>query len=158
MTCQVAQHPVTSGPANACRATGSLATRCRANASCSSRLFSSDLHWLPAAVCDKSPPPVLSASESEGECPGQPPGGLPDPGHHLSAVPGTMCSWGHKAPLDILFIFFYFFFIFGRTCSMWKFLGQGLNPCHSSDAGRCSNSAGSLTHRTTRELLHRTYF
>ena len=29
--------------------------------------------------------------------------------------------------------FFFFFFFFGHTCSMWKFLGQGLNPCHSSD-------------------------
>uniref|UniRef100_A0A4X1VQB1 Protein-L-isoaspartate(D-aspartate) O-methyltransferase n=1 Tax=Sus scrofa TaxID=9823 RepID=A0A4X1VQB1_PIG len=27
-----------------------------------------------------------------------------------------------------------FFFLFGLTSSMWKFLGQGLNPSHSSDS------------------------
>ena len=27
-------------------------------------------------------------------------------------------------------IFFFFFFFFGCTCSMHKFPGQGLNPCH----------------------------
>ena len=35
---------------------------------------------------------------------------------------------------------------------MWKFPGQGLNPCHSSDLSRCSGNAGSLTCRATREL------
>ena len=42
--------------------------------------------------------------------------------------------------------FFFFFGFFGRTCGMQKFLGQRLNPCHSSDSAR------SLTHCTTREL------
>ena len=31
-------------------------------------------------------------------------------------------------------------------------LGQGLNPCHSSDQGYCSDNDGSLTHHATREL------
>ena len=37
--------------------------------------------------------------------------------------------------------------LFGHACGMWKFPGQGSNPCHSSD-----NNAGSLTHCATREL------
>ena len=45
-------------------------------------------------------------------------------------------------------IYFSLFFFFGRTRGMWNFLGQGLNLCHSSD------STGSLTHCTTRELLN----
>ena len=36
---------------------------------------------------------------------------------------------------------------FGRSRSLWEFLGQGSNQSHFSD------SAGSLTHRATRELL-----
>ena len=34
-----------------------------------------------------------------------------------------------------------FFFFFDHTHKMWKFPGQGLNPCHSSDNAR------SLTNR-----------
>ena len=52
----------------------------------------------------------------------------------------------------ILFLFVCFFVCFGCACGMHKFLGQGLNLCHSSDLSHCSNSAGSLTHWTTREL------
>ena len=40
----------------------------------------------------------------------------------------------------------------GHTCGMWKFRGQGSNPCHSSDQSHCSDSARSLTCCTTREL------
>ena len=47
----------------------------------------------------------------------------------------------------------FFFFPFGQALSMWKFLGQGLNPCHSSDLNPCSDNAGSLTHCAARELL-----
>ena len=38
----------------------------------------------------------------------------------------------------------------GCSCSMWKFPGQGLNPCHSY----CGDNAGSLTHCATGELLN----
>ena len=38
------------------------------------------------------------------------------------------------------------------TYGMWKFLGQELNSSHSSDPSHCSDSAGSLTHCTTREI------
>ena len=45
------------------------------------------------------------------------------------------------------------FFFFFRPRGMYKFLGQGLNPFHSSNPSRCSDSARSLTHCTTREHL-----
>lgn len=41
---------------------------------------------------------------------------------------------------------------FGRTCSMWKFSGQGSNPPHSSD------KAGSPACCNTRELLIHVFF
>ena len=37
-------------------------------------------------------------------------------------------------------------FFFGHACSIWKFLGQGSNLCHSS------NNTGSKTHCATMEL------
>ena len=44
----------------------------------------------------------------------------------------------------------YYFFLGGgggcNTCGMQKFLGQGSNPCHSSDLSHRSDNAGSLTH------------
>uniref|UniRef100_A0A4X1VAI2 Uncharacterized protein n=1 Tax=Sus scrofa TaxID=9823 RepID=A0A4X1VAI2_PIG len=45
-------------------------------------------------------------------------------------------------------------FVFGCTHSMWKFPGQGWNPCHSSVPGRCSDNTRSLTCYITRELLY----
>ena len=40
---------------------------------------------------------------------------------------------------------FFFFFFFGHICGMWKFPGQGSNPCHSSNPSHCSENARSLT-------------
>ena len=37
----------------------------------------------------------------------------------------SLCASG------LVFVFFLFFF--GHTYDMWKFPGQGLNPCHHSD-------------------------
>ena len=48
--------------------------------------------------------------------------------------------------------FSYFFLFFGHSCSMWKFLSQGLNLNHSSD------NANSLTCYVTRELLHYSFY
>ena len=47
-----------------------------------------------------------------------------------------------------MFVFrsFFFFFFFGQTHGMWKFLGQGSNPCH-----RCGNTE-SITCYTTQRL------
>ena len=55
----------------------------------------------------------------------------------------------HFCPGDFII---YLFIYYGCTCIMWKFLGQGLNPRHSSDLGCCSDSAGSLTHPAIREF------
>lgn len=49
--------------------------------------------------------------------------------------------------------FFFFFFNFGWAYGMRKFLGQGLNPQHSSDMSQSSDNAGPLTRYTARELL-----
>ena len=46
----------------------------------------------------------------------------------------------------------HFFFFFGHTWSMWKFLGQGSKPHHTIDPSPCSDIAGSLSRCTTREL------
>ena len=56
--------------------------------------------------------------------------------------------------LDYTFILFYFILIlFGCTHDMWKFLGQGSNPCHSNDPSHCSDKAKSLTQCATREVI-----
>ena len=49
---------------------------------------------------------------------------------------------------NVPFILFYF----GYTHSMWKFLGQGSNPHHSSNPSHCLGNARSLTHCATGEL------
>ena len=48
-------------------------------------------------------------------------------------------------------------FLFGCVCSTWKFPGQGLNPCHSSDPSHCSDNARSLIYCVTRELSFRVF-
>ena len=47
------------------------------------------------------------------------------------------------------------FFFLGYACGLWKFPGQGSNPCHSSDPGCCSDNSRSLTCCATRKLLLR---
>ena len=49
-----------------------------------------------------------------------------------------------------LFVFWGFF---GRTCGMWKFLGQGSNSHPRSDPSCFSNDARSLAHCATKEFL-----
>ena len=39
----------------------------------------------------------------------------------------------HKGTSKYSFLFKYLFIYFGCACGKWKFLGQGLNPHHSSD-------------------------
>ena len=43
-------------------------------------------------------------------------------------------------------VFFYFFFCFGCTHDNQKFLGQGLNPCHSSNLSHNSDISKFLTY------------
>ena len=57
-----------------------------------------------------------------------------------------------------IYLFFTIFFFFGHAHSMWKFLGQGLNQCHSSNLSHSSKNTGSLTHCTTREFHLSLYF
>ena len=52
---------------------------------------------------------------------------------------------------------YFFFFLFSYTCSMQKFLGQVLNPHHSSDLSHTNGNARSLTCCTTRELPSRIF-
>ena len=42
----------------------------------------------------------------------------------------------------------------GHGLRMWKFLGQGLNPCHNSNLSHCSDNARSLTFCTMRGILY----
>lgn len=79
-------------PVTASRAT---VTPVSYSASTSSHL---QLHWLFAAICDKSPPPVLSALGFMGECPGQPQEGLPK---LALGSPSASNTWGHRTPFDL---------------------------------------------------------
>ena len=45
------------------------------------------------------------------------------------------------------------FFIFGCTCGVWKFPGQGMNPHYSSDLSYSSDNARYLTAWATKEIL-----
>ena len=49
------------------------------------------------------------------------------------------------------YFFFSFFFVYAYR--IWKFPGQGLNPCHSSHPSHCTVNAGYLTYCATGELL-----
>ena len=54
------------------------------------------------------------------------------------------CRLYSLAMLDL--VFFFLFFFFGSTCSIWKFPGQGSNlSCRCGLRHSCSNT-GSLTH------------
>ena len=46
----------------------------------------------------------------------------------------------------------FLFFFSSHSCSICKFLGQGLNPGHSSNPNCSSDNSGSLTHCSTGEL------
>ena len=49
---------------------------------------------------------------------------------------------------------FRFWFCFGCTHGMWEFLGQGSNPCHSSNPNHCSDNGESVICCAKRKLLH----
>ena len=51
----------------------------------------------------------------------------------------------------------FFFWPCLQHVEVWKFPGQGLNPCYSSDPNHCSDNTRSLTCCSTREL-HRALF
>lgn len=47
---------------------------------------------------------------------------------------------------------FFFYFLGGPAHNMWTFLGQGSNPCHSSNQSGCIDNTKSLTPLHQREL------
>ena len=48
--------------------------------------------------------------------------------------------------IDHVWVYFQIlFYLFGHAYSIWKFLGQGSNPCHNIDPSCCSDNAGYLT-------------
>ena len=49
-------------------------------------------------------------------------------------------------------------FLFGHPCGMWKFPGQGLYLCCSSDLSCCNDTTRSLTCQNTRELHEVSFF
>ena len=64
----------------------------------------------------------------------------------------VLCDWLLQlgivfkiCPCCVPFLLLLFFFLLGHTHSMWKFLGQGSNPHHSSDQSHSSDNARSLT-------------
>ena len=82
---------------------------------------------LPPAQTDSDLfPPRLLAS------PLPPPASSPD----LSLPRYLPCASTHS-------VLYMHLFFFGRTCSTQNFLGQGLNPHHSSDPTCCSDTARS---------------
>ena len=55
--------------------------------------------------------------------------------------------------LQAHFLFFFFFFEGGcHDLSIWRFLGQGSDSCHSNNQSPCRDNARSLTHCSTREI------
>ena len=58
-----------------------------------------------------------------------------------------------QPPSQISLLQFIYLFIVWPSPHKWKFLGQGLNLCHSSDLSSYSDHPGSLAHRAARELL-----
>ena len=54
---------------------------------------------------------------------------------------------------DVVNVFVCIWFCFCFRLGMWKFLGQGLNPCHRSDTSHYRDNAGSWTHWAAGELL-----
>ena len=71
-------------------------------------------------------------------------------------------GWSHLKILNLItsvkspfsFLFFFSFFFFGHAHSIWKFLGQGSNPCHSSSLNHRSDKSKSLASCTKRELQY----
>ena len=57
---------------------------------------------------------------------------------------GIIKQWCDVLAFSALGIHFIFKLkkVFGCTCGMWKFLGQGLNPYHSSDPSHSTKPPG----------------
>ena len=72
---------------------------------------------------------------------------------HFSCAYQPFWRNAYLAPLSIFHLGCFLFVCFCH--SMWKFQGQGLNPCQSSDLSHTSDKAGFLTHwATMRTPMH----
>ena len=67
-------------------------------------------------------------------------------------LPFSFLSFSFLFPHYCFFLSHSLFFL-ATLCGIWKFPGQGSNPCHCNDPSHCSDNAGSLTCCTTREFL-----
>ena len=72
----------------------------------------------------------------------------------LSQCSDSMRYLNHGTTRELPFQFLKFIYLFIVGHVMWKFLGQGSNPHHSSDPSCCTDDAGPSTCYVTRELLH----
>ena len=78
---------------------------------------------------------------------------IKDIGLQFSFLVVSLSGFGIRVMVVLHILFLMFFFVFGLAHDIWKSLGQGSNPCHSSDASHCHDSVDSLPCYTTRELL-----
>ena len=72
--------------------------------------------------------------------------------HHgwVGGVPFSLQPFQHLLFVDFCRLLFSFF---GHTCGMWKFWGQGLNPCCNCSLCYNCGKARSLTHCATGNFL-----
>ena len=54
--------------------------------------------------------------------------------------------------VSVFVIFYFYFFLNGCTCNIWKFLGQGLNLSHMFDNLRFSYTTGPGVERMPPQL------
>ena len=64
----------------------------------------------------------------------------------MGAGVGGGGKWGKEEKWDFSWVAFLFCYVLGHARGLWKFPGQGLNPCHSSDPNHSSDHTGSLTY------------
>ena len=62
----------------------------------------------------------------------------------LSTMDKSPTEKSNRELMDLNYTFF--FFLFGHTLGMQKFLGQGSNPNHSSNPSRSGDNTRYLTH------------
>ena len=70
---------------------------------------------------------------------------------HCSIHSGYSMLHQNIFPCFVIALSWCYNFFFDCTCSMWRFLVQGLKTHHTGDLRRCSDDARSLTHYVTRE-------
>ena len=64
----------------------------------------------------------------------------------IGSISFTTFKFSGRIWIKLSFFFFFFFPLFGCTCGIWKFLGQGLNLSLSCNLCQSCGNAWSLTH------------